>query len=59
MYRKSEDIVDCCDYFTSQQQLKFDYPFHKVDKMLFKKAIEDLVLVKIPKIEVQMEDGQK
>lgn len=40
----NQEANEKCSYDTSKHFDRFDYPFHKVDLVLFKKAIEDLVL---------------
>jgi hypothetical protein len=45
MLNKKEDAIEYRDNSILRHQIRFDYPFHKVDMMLFKKAVEDFVLI--------------
>lgn len=56
MLNKNEEIIESCNYVISQGQLRFDYPFEKVDMMLFKKAVEDFFLVNPSKVRIPEDD---
>lgn len=56
MLNKNEEIIESCNYVISQGQLRFDYPFEKVDMMLFKKAVEDFFLVNPSKVKIPEDD---
>lgn len=56
MLNKNEEIIESCNYVISQGQQRFDYPFEKVDMMLFKKAVEDFFLVSPSKVKIPEED---
>lgn len=49
MLNEIENIGKPDDYNLSQYFGSFDYPFHKVDMILFEKAVEDLILTNTTK----------
>lgn len=55
---KNEDVIECCNYGLPMRQQGFDYPFHKVDMTLFKKAVEDFVLFNPSNAKIQEEINQ-
>lgn len=59
MASKNEEIREAGDYDISRYPVAFDYPFHKVDMMLFKKAVEDFVLINLPKVTMHEENNHR
>lgn len=55
---KNEQVIEALNYKDLQRQQRFDYPFHKVDMTLFKKAVEDFVLINLSKVKTHEEINQ-
>ncbi len=59
MSNENEKIMEAGDCSISKCQATFDYPFHKVNMMLFKKAVEDFVLINLPKVDIHDDGNQR
>jgi len=57
MSNKKEEAIEQLDDSFLRPQIRFDYPFHKVDAILFKKAIEDFVLINPCKVNACQENN--